>query len=71
MCGGGSKPKPKPRPKPIPQPPAQPPAVKATAAEVNIGSKTDSGPTKRRKVGRSQLRQNKSSGGSRTSGLGS
>jgi len=67
MCGG-SAPKPKPRPKPAPEPPAQPPAVKATAAEVNIGSKEGSGVSKRTKIGRSQLRQSKTGGS--TSGLG-
>ncbi len=69
MCGGGDKPKAKKRaPAPV-QPPAQPPSVKATAAEVNIGSKDETGTKKRKKVGRSQLRQKAT--GSNSSGLGS
>ena len=71
MCagGGGSAPKPPPPPKPIPEPPPQPPPIKEAAAEVKTGAKKEDGP-KRKKIGRSQLRQ-KPSGSGGGSGLGS
>ena len=63
MCGS-SKPKPPPPPPPV-QPP--PPPIEA-APQVNIGS--EEGTTTRRKVGRSQLRSQPSTGSGSASGLG-
>lgn len=68
MCGGGSAPKP---PPPKVQPPVQPPVIAQAAPEVAIGNKSES-ETKRRKIGRSQLRSTPSGGKSApSSGLGS
>ena len=72
MCGGSA---PKPKPKPVapapPQPPTQPPSITSSAAEVNIGSREE-GESKRRRVGRSQLRSNinVADSGRRKAGLG-
>jgi hypothetical protein len=69
MCGGGP-PKPKP---PKPAPPMQPPPIVEAAPEVAVGNQSQA-ESKRRKVGRSSLRQAPaSSGGSSkaSSGLGS
>lgn len=72
MCGGGGGvPKPKPLPPPPPEPPPQPPPIKSAAAEVKVGSRTDE-ETKRKKIGRTQLRSNAVNGtsGRRKAGLG-
>jgi len=72
MCtGGGGAPKaPQQKaPEPIPEPPAQPPPLKSAAAEVKVGAK-DKSVSKRKKIGRSALKQG-SSGSSSSSGLGS
>jgi hypothetical protein len=69
MCGGGP-PKPKPPPPPV-QPPVQPPPIAEAAPEVAVGNQSKS-EAKRRKVGRSALKQAPaSSGGASSSGLGS
>ena len=65
MCSGGSKPKP-----PPPPPPPQPPALVDVAPEVQVGNKSEES-SKRRKVGRSQLRSASASSPSSKSGLGS
>ena len=70
MCtGGGSAPKPPKRVDPIPEPPAQPPPLKSATAEVKVGAKEATG-SKRKRVGRSQLKQS-SSGSASGAGLGS
>lgn len=69
MCGGGGAPKPKPLPPPPPEPPPQPPPIKSAAAEVKVGSRTDE-ETKRKKIGRTQLKSNTSGTGRRKAGLG-
>ena len=63
MCGGGSA------PKPVQPPPAQPPPIIEAAPEVAVGNQSE-GVSKRKKIGRSQLRQTPSTGAS-PSGLGS
>jgi hypothetical protein len=70
MCTGGSAPKPKPRPVIQPEP-VQPPSVAESVADVKIGSE-EGGTSRRKKVTRSSLRQNASTGSaSPGSGLGS
>jgi hypothetical protein len=65
MCGGGA-------PKtPPPQPPPQPPPVIESAPDVAIGNQSES-VSKRKKVGRSSLKQTPSTAGKpASSGLGS
>lgn len=70
MCGGGP---PKPKPPPKQAPPMQPPPIVEAAPEVAVGNQSQA-ESKRRKVGRSSLRQApaSSSGPSKaSSGLGS
>jgi len=65
MCGGGSAPKDPPK-----QPPAQPPPIIESAPEVAVGNQSE-GVSKRKKIGRSQLRQTSSaSTGAPASGVG-
>lgn len=63
MCSKPSAPKPK------PPPPIQPPAIKEKAPEVRIGAEEMAG-TKRKKIGRQQLRQTIGTGSSPKSGVG-
>lgn len=63
MCGGGSTPKP-----PV-QPKVQPPPVIEATPEVAVGNQSE-GASKRRRIGRSELRQAPSTG-AKPSGLGS
>ena len=63
MCS--SKPKP-----PPPPPPPQPPAIPPKAPEVKVGSE-ESATSKRKKIGRSDLRSSASLGSGSSSGLGS
>ena len=63
MCSKPSVPKAK------PAPPIQPPAIQEKAPEVRIGAETEGG-TKRKKIGREQLRQPIGTGSSPKSGVG-
>jgi len=63
MCGGGSPPKPPEQPKP------QPPPIIESAPEVAVGNQSE-GVSKRKKIGRSQLKQSPSTGAT-PAGLGS